>query len=398
MPWRRLGRIAAASIVALVLIGGAVAWRETATPARIAWEPAALQGLPAERARDLVLQQEEPGVVWASQGYSIYRSRDGAAFEKVFTVVPRFGEAWAGFSRTLRSRFGYQELVEVVPVRQDLLVAFAGGDVYRVDLAHGTQERTHRLRYFGRGEGRGLMPHGVTRDARGTLYYGEYVTAPGRESRPIGIWRSEDEGRTWTLVFEFPPGAVRHVHAVQWDPVQGGVWVGTGDGDSESRVGFSLDQARSFRWVGEGSQELRVCSFLFLPAAVLWGMDADRSPNHALRWLRDAQRVEAIPGSNLPGPTYYAQRVRPSGGILGLAELDAALFWLPAEGVPTKLVQWTMPTPRRPGPHPAVRLARGEPSSPSFVDVNPLRTAQDEAAIYRIPTERVLEHVGAARD
>ena len=385
-------RVLIGTSLALVLLGSAILTHEISTPAQVAWEPTSLQGLTAERAEDLVLQQEEPGVVWASQGFSLYRSRGGGPFEKVFSIVPRFGEAWAGYLRTLRRLFGYQELVELLPVTQDLLVVFAGGDIYRVNLARGEQERVHRLRYFGRGKGRGLMAHGLTRDGRGSLYYGEYSTAlPSEEPLPIGIWRSDDEGRTWALTFEFAPGAVRHIHAVQWDPVQGGVWVGTGDSDSESRVGFSFDQARSFRWAAEGSQSARLCSALFLPAAVIWGMDAEHSPNHAMRWLREAQRSEPIPDAGLPGPTYYAQHVNADGGLIGLAELDAAVFWLSADSVPAKLLQWTMPNPPRRGPHPGVRLARGEPSDPSFLLVNPLRTEEDEAAIYRLPKQPLLE-------
>jgi hypothetical protein len=391
MSTQRTRRLATTGLLVFALFCAAIVAFDAATPARIGWTPTTLQGLSAERADELVLQQESPGIVWASRGYSIYRSRDGHAFEKVFSVVPRFGEAWAGYLRTLRRRFGYQELVEILPLREDLLIVFAGGDVYRVDLAHGSQERVHRLRYFGRGKGRGLMAHGLTRDGRGSIYYGEYSTAPSSEPRPIGVWRSDDEGRSWSLAFEFPPGAVRHIHAVQWDPVQGGLWVGTGDTDSESRVGFSLDEARTFRWIGEGSQEFRVCSVMFLPGAVLWGMDAEHSPNHALAWRRRPERVEPIPNGSLPGPTYYAQAVDGRGGLIGLAELDAAVFWLAPDAAPVKLLQWTLPDPPRGGPHPGVRLARGEPADPAFLNVNPLRTEEDEAAIYRIPTRQLLE-------
>ncbi len=209
---------------------------------------------------------------------------------------------------------------------------------------------------------------------------------------PIGIWRSDDEGRRWTLAFEFAPGSVRHVHGVQWDPVGGGIWVGTGDANEASRVGYSLDQARSFVWVGEGSQEYRVCSVLFLAGSVAWGMDADRSPNHALRWSRADGALERVPGG-LPGPTFFAQPVTGAGGLLGLAELDAAVFWLGARGPAHKLLQWTLPRPARRGPHPGVRLARGSPSNPAFVQVNPLRTAEEEAAVYRIEVGELLGRI-----
>jgi hypothetical protein len=75
---------------------------------------------------------------------------------------------------------------------------------------------------------------------------------------------------------------------------------------------------------------------------------------------------------------------------IGLAELDAAVFWLAPGAAPAKLLQWTMPRPPRPGPHAGVRLARGEPSDPSFLLVNPLRTDEDEAAVYRLARQPLL--------
>ena len=105
---------------------------------------------------------------------------------------PRLGRAWGGYLASLRRRFGYQELVELLPLEDERLVVFAAGDVYVVDLRARTIERTHRLRYFGRGKGRGLMAFGLTRDQNGAIYFGEYSTELA--ARPICIWKSTDEG------------------------------------------------------------------------------------------------------------------------------------------------------------------------------------------------------------
>lgn len=86
----------------------------------------------------------------------------------------------------------------------------------------------------------------------------------------------------------------------------------------------------------------------------------------------------------------------PGGGLIGLAELDAAVFWLSPDREPSKLLQRTMPNPPRGRPHAGVRLARGEPSIPSFLLVNPLQTREDEAAIYRLPRKPLLERAHAS--
>lgn len=377
-----LALVAAAALAALAL--------DVHTPAVVAFEPTLLEGVPAERAEGLVLQQEEPGEVWASRGYAIYRSRNGGDFEKVVTVLPRFGEAWAGFSATLRRAFGYQELVEVLPLSEDLLIAFAGGDIHRIDLSNATQERVAELRFFGRGQGRGVMAHGLTEDDRGRIYYGEYATGPGYETRTARIWRSDDQGRSFEVAFEFAPGAVRHIHGVQWDPVGRAIWVSTGDRDAGSRIGFSRDGAKSFEWIGENSQDYRACSLLFLEPIVAWGMDADHSVASVLRWPRTGGLL-ARASPPLPAPAFYSRVLDAGSGLVGLAEGDAGAYFVGLDGPPLRVFSFSSPVPRPSGPHPVLRLARASHPAGSSVYLNPLRTIEENAAIFRIPKEAILE-------
>ena len=110
--------------------------------------------------------------------------------------------------------------------------------MHLLDLRAGRQRRTHRLRWYGRGKGRGLMPFGLAGAADGSLYFAEYVTEPG--DRSTGVWRSRDSGERWELAFEFEPGQVRHIHTVHADG-DGSLWIGTGDRDEQCFVGRSAD-------------------------------------------------------------------------------------------------------------------------------------------------------------
>lgn len=375
-----------AAAVAVLLVGllaavGLAGWAlEVRSPRRIAWQDVVLQGIAAQRADGLVLQHETPGVVWATFGYAVYRSRSGGPFEREFVIRPRVGQAWAGYLRMLRKRYGYLELVELLPLREDLLVAFAGGDVHRIDLATGRADKTHSLRYFGRGRGRGLMAFGLTADASGTVYYAEY---PRSGLNPVGVWRSGDEGRSWELACEFAPGFVRHLHAVQVDP-EDRIWVAAGDRDEEARIGVSTDRAESFTWVGHGSQDYRACSLLFFPGVVTWGMDADFTQNRTLSLDRASGAVRVA--TDLPDAAYYAQVVDETTGLLGLAQAVAAVWVTRPDGTSVPWLEWDVPETPPPLP-PGVRLARGAPSDAGYVHVSPLRTATDEAAVYRIPRE-----------
>ncbi|MCW2927381.1 MAG: glycosyl hydrolase repeat-containing protein [Thermoleophilia bacterium] len=381
-------------VALLLLLAVLVAWAvEVRTPRRVRWRDGQLGGVAGSSATGLVLQHDDGRVVWGTLGYSIYRSEDGGDFERVARIRPPWGEPWGGYLRTLRRTFGYQELVEVLPLRTDpaRVIAFAGGWIHVLELdsrgrPRGRARRTHELRYFGRGKGRGLMAFGVCEDLQGHLYFAEYVTESG--DRPTGIWRSTDAGETWALRYEFQPTDIRHIHVIQCDPHDGALWIGTGDRDEHCFVGVSRDGGASFEWAGHGRQIHRTCAFACFEDAVVWGMDADFEQNHVLRWGRADGAVTTH--AELPDATYYASRIDERRLLLGIAQGVAQVWVATSDGGAVRWIDDPSPkTPPRRGPSPGIRLARGDNHDGAFIHVNPLRTTAHEAAIWRIPRTAV---------
>lgn len=356
-------------------------------PAQIPWESTQLGELPAQRADGLVLQDALGADVWASRGFALYRSHAGRPFERAFMLTPRFGPAWAGYSRTFRDVFRYQELVELMALDELTLLAFAGGDAYRVELARGTATRVHALRYYGPGRGRGLMPDGLTRDADGAIYYGEYPTGAPSAGETVRIWRSRDGARSWQVAHEFAAGEVRHVHAVQWDPYGDALWVATGDLDPECWIGYSRDHGASFTWIGRGDQRFRAVSFLFTPNAVSWAMDSPLADKHVMVWKRADGRVSAS-SAVLPDPGYYAAPLGGERGVMSLGETGVSL-WLVDDGEPERLLKLdSEPKPNR--PHPVIRLLRSGHADSGVLLLNPLRTRRDDAALYSVSAAHLV--------
>lgn len=380
-------------VAVVVTIAGAVfvSW-DVYTPNEVRWESALLNGHHVLRAPQLIVQHQSRDEVWATIGYSIYRGREGEDFEKFTTIRPRFGLAWLGYSRTLRSWSGYLELTEVVPFSPNFLVVFAGGDIYRVDRTTKAQHRVHRLRYFGKGKGRGVLPHGIARDGDGSIYYGEYTTLLST-SHDVRLYRSVDQGQTWQVAFVFKPGEVRHIHTVRWDPIDNAIWIGTGDTDSQSRIGYSHDGGSHFEWIGQDSQIFRTVNLLFFDNTVVWATDTETAESQrALSWNRQENRID-VGEQTLPAPAYYAQKLNDFTGIVTLAETATSVWAIDFKSHLWKLFEWPVRTEKRRGPHPAVRVPRGLVVDSQWTYLNPLRTSMEDAVIYRIPTSLLLSGI-----
>ncbi|MGI9420393.1 MAG: hypothetical protein ACR2RA_21440 [Geminicoccaceae bacterium] len=370
--------IAAAGGFALLVL----AFQDMRTPLAVTWTPLDVGGHLLERADGLVLQEQRDGVLWASDGFSIYRSEDDRGFLKVHEVRPPLGFAWLAYSRRLRRLLGLEETIEVFPLDADRLLVFVGGEIQQVDLASGNTDVVHRLRYYGRGEGRGVMPFGIAADDRGRVYYGEYMTRRLRDDETVALFRSDEDGRNFEIVYEFPALVVRHIHGVQWDPHGEVLWMGTGDGDEQSRVGYSKDFGETFLWVGQGSQDFRAVNFVFSEDHVAWLSDTIEIPSRAFRWRRENWEIQTSPG-HLPGHGHFLQAIG-DGYSIGTTAEEIASLWLIGPGLDMKpIMEWPNNDASMSG-FSTIRLARGSPDDDDWLYISPLRVAEGTPVIYRL--------------
>ena len=384
------------SALVIAAVGGFIlavlALQDLRTPNAVTWEPADHAGLSLERAPGLVLQEAKDGVLWANDGLSIYRSEGDRGFLKVHAVKPPLGLAWAAYSRTLRKLLGLEEAIEIFPLDSDRLLVFVGGEIQRVDLGTGEAETVHRLRYYGWGEGRGVMPFGITRDDEGRIYYGEYMTRRLGDGETVALFRSDDDGRSFKIVYEFPALVVRHIHAVQWDPYGQVLWMGTGDGDEQSRVGYSRDLGETFIWVGQDSQDFRTVNFVFAEDHVAWLSDTIDIPSRAVRWHRDNWEVEISPDI-VPGHGHYLQPI--DGGFhIGSTAEEIASLWLVGPTLDLHMIaEWPLADAGM-GGFGTVRLARGHLDNDERLYFSPLRVQEKRPSIYRLSRRTAFAAAG----
>ena len=130
-----------------------------------------------------------------------------------------------------------------------------------------------------------------------------YVATYGDPAPPLVLWKSTDDGRTFSAVYSRTD--IRHFHAVQADPyVAGRIWLTAGDGSSQSRIGYSDDGGATFAWIdGLTYPASRAVTLMFTPDAVYWGADIPELPAPVSRWDRTTNAVSTVL-SGLNGPFY----------------------------------------------------------------------------------------------
>jgi len=236
---------------------------------------------------------------WGAVGNRVVRLRDDG------TSLERLGEVGHGIllhSRRpeLLERMLRLDVRNLTVLNSGELLAFVNGGLYQSIDDGRSFSLVHRLRH-----GRSPLRRGMSVDHNGAIWFGEYWANPARA--PARVWRSSDNGRSWHIAHVFGAGTVRHIHAVQYDPISKNIWLCTGDCDHECSIGYLQPNSGDFTPVGGGSQEWRAVSLVFTDAHVYWGTDSPHGHNSIYRLNRQTGRREKV--ASTIGPVYYSSVV-----------------------------------------------------------------------------------------
>lgn len=159
------------------------------------------------------------------------------------------------------------------------------------------------------------MNRGICTSVQGVTYVADYLANTDRRV-PIRIHRTKDLKR-FEVAWEFPPGDIRHVHAVIPDPEdQRRLWVLTGDTDPESRILFTDDGFATLRTFLADGQRTRATDLVIRNGRLIWGMDSPETTSSIVSADKNGPG-EISPWHELPGPAYYMTRNRAGGVYIG---------------------------------------------------------------------------------
>ena len=144
----------------------------------------------------------------------------------------------------------------------------------------------------------------------GEVVFGEYFG--NSERREVRVFASRDFGKSFSSVFTFPAGEVRHVHNIIPQRTAPGYWLLTGDFEKEPGIG-SLDlESGACAWLIRGSQQSRAVTVFEDPDGLVYGTDSELEPNAVGKvafTTGEFTKWTTIPGSCLYGHELANYRV-----------------------------------------------------------------------------------------
>jgi hypothetical protein len=170
--------------------------------------------------------------------------------------------------------------------------------------------QTHRIT-------RGMRPLHITATPSGTVYWGEYFDNPARDE--VHVYASRDAGATWSVVYTFPKGAIRHVHNIIHDRWHNCLWVLTGDYGNECRILRASCDFSQIDIVLQGNQQARAVAAIPMQDGLYFATDTPLEPNHICRLGRNGTltQISTISSSSIHGCSvgqglFFSTMVEPS--------------------------------------------------------------------------------------
>ena len=241
-----------------------------------------------------VVHWVDGGKIYASSNYALYLSQDDlTTFRKIADLkVPLLFRLMGRFRLFVRAlRLGIKDLRVL---QSGTILVIANNKIFR--LTNGVVAEVHAFE-----NGSGPLRRGWCEDKSGNCYLGEYFRNNKRNSA-VNLLKSKDDGQSWHVLRSWPD--IRHIHCVQYDPFTGGIWVGTGDTDMESRILVLSAEGETRQEICSGDQRYRAVSLIFTESQVYWGSDSPTRQNHIFRYHRKKGEIETL--AAIDGPVYYA--------------------------------------------------------------------------------------------
>lgn len=248
------------------------------------------------RGRALFIDQR--GSLFIARNYQIFRSDNGGATWVMDCHVPMSGWEPLASQFALAARLLRYNIQAFQVLADGSRVAVARDGIYRA----------------GAGETRMTMAWAITRGSRpitlsadgNRVLFGEYG-GPDMDQVGVRIYLSEDSGRHFEPLFEFPKGDIHHIHNVVVDPFADHYWVLAGDHGRTPGIAALAKDGRTLDWVDRGHQMVRAVSALPRPDCLIYGSDTELEPNFIIRLDKKSGRCDRL----LPveGSSLYATDV-----------------------------------------------------------------------------------------
>lgn len=185
-------------------------------------------------------------------------------------------------------------------LNNNCLIIIRNGIVYFYDTKNKKLTKTLELQQC-----RNILHQSMCETTEGYLYFGEYGMNPKRD--PVNVYRSQDYGKSWEVIYSFPAGKIRHVHGCYFDKYSNKIWTLTGDFEGENIIQCSDIDFNKIETYGDGSQSYRAVNLFFTEKEVHWIMDSPLEKSYQFCLNRDTKEVNKLDYFN--GPVWYLKEL-----------------------------------------------------------------------------------------
>lgn len=148
--------------------------------------------------------------------------------------------------------------------------------------------------------------HAATHNVDGTVLNGTYNNVimfaeyGNSSATKLNVWKTTNRGVTWTSVFEQTgnggTGEIKHFHTLQVDPFTNDWWLSSGDSDAQCKIWRSQNDGATWELLFSGSQNERTLSFVFESDYVYYAMDSpdEGVPSYIFRINKTTMDKEVV--------------------------------------------------------------------------------------------------------